>query len=89
MLTCSMGRLESFLLHRVVREEANEQLVAAGRDGWRLLGATEATQAGSFSVTPVVKLNVVISALQVGLHVDLIEGLRQNKLSVCEEVGYK
>lgn len=74
-----MGSLEAFLLHRVIREEPNEQLVAAGCDGWGLLGATEATQTWSLPISPVVKLNVVISTLQVGLHVDLIEGLRQNK----------
>lgn len=74
-----MGRLEAFLLHGVIREEANEQLVSTRRDGWGLLGATEATQTWSFSISPVVNLNVVVSTLQVGLHVDLIEGLRQNK----------
>lgn len=80
IFTCSMGSLKAFLLHWVIREEANEQLVATRRDGWGLLGATEATQTWSFSISPVVKLNVVISTLQVGLHVDLIEGLRQKKM---------
>lgn len=76
--TCSMGCLKAFLLHRVVRKEANEQLVATRRDGWGLLGATEATHTGSFSISSVVNLNVVVSTLQVGLHVDLVEGLWQN-----------
>lgn len=83
ILTCSVGSLKAFLLHRVIREEANEQLVSTRRDGWGLLCATEATQAWSFSISPVVNLNVVISTLQVGLHVDLIEGLQKNKS--CDE----
>lgn len=75
-----MGSLKAFLLHRVVREEANEQLVATRRDGWGLLGATETTQTWSFSISPIVKLNMVISTFQVSLHVDLIEGLRKNEI---------
>lgn len=42
--TCGMRGLKSFLLHRVVREEANEKLIATGCDRWWLLGAAEATQ---------------------------------------------
>lgn len=85
-----MGSLEAFLLHRVIRKEANEQLVATGHDGWRFLGATEATQTWRFSISPVVNLNVVISTLKVGFHVDLIECLRQNKImSMFKEVCYK
>lgn len=57
-----MRGLESLLLHRVVREEANEELVAAGCDGWGLLGATEATQACSFVIFAIVQLNVVVGA---------------------------
>lgn len=79
-ITGSMGSLKAFLLHRVVREEANEQLVATRRDGWGLLGATETTQTWSFSISPIVKLNVVISTFQVSLHVDLIEGLQKNEI---------
>lgn len=71
-----MGSLEAFLLHRIIREEANEQLAGTGGDGLGLLGATEATQTWSFPIATVVDLNVVISTLQVGLHVKLIEGLR-------------
>lgn len=78
--TCSVGSLEAFLLNRIVREKANEQLVSTGCDGLGLLGATEATQTRRFSITPIINLNVVISTLQVGLHIDLIEGLWQNKI---------
>lgn len=77
-----MWGLESLLLHRVVREEANEQLVATGCDGWGLLGAAEATQTCSFVIFAIVQLNVVVGAFQVGLDVDLIEGLRRH---VCDE----
>lgn len=76
-ITGSMGSLKAFLLHRVIWEEANEQLVATRCDRWGLLGATETTQTWSFSISPIVKLNVVISTFQVGLHVDLIEGLQK------------
>lgn len=76
--TCGMWGLESFLLHRVVREEANEKLIATGCDRWRLLGATEATQTWSFSIFSIVQLNVVIGAFQVGLDINLIEGLWQH-----------
>lgn len=75
ILTCSVGSLETFLLHRIVREKANEQLVATRCDGLGLLCATEATQTWRFSITPIKNLNVVIGTLQVGLHVDFIEGL--------------
>lgn len=71
-----MRGLEALLLHRVVGEEADEQLVGTGGDGRRLLGATEAAQAGCLPVPPVVDLNVVVRTLQVSLHVDLVEGLR-------------
>ena len=82
-----MGGLEAFLLHWVVREEADEQLVGTRRDGWRFLGAAEPTQTRSFPISPVVNFDVVVSTLQMGLHVDLIEGLRQNKMmSMCETV---
>lgn len=73
-----MGGLEALLLNRVIREEADEHLVGAGHDGRRLLAATEATQTGGFAVAPIVDLDVVVGALQMGLHVDLIEGLRQS-----------
>lgn len=75
-----MWSLKAFFLHRIIREKANEQFVVAGRDGRRLLGATEATQGRRFSISPVVNLNVVIRALQVGLHVQLVEGLLVNKI---------
>lgn len=71
-----MGRLKALLLHRVVGEEADEQLVGAGGDGRRLLGATEAAEGRRLCVAPVVNLDVVVRALQVSLHVDLVEGLR-------------
>lgn len=77
-----MGRLKAILLHRVIRKEADEQLVASWGDGWGLLGAAEAAQSRSFSVSAIKKLNVVISTLQVGFHVNLVEGLQQNKMSV-------
>lgn len=57
-----MRGLESLLLHRVVGEEANEELIATGCDGWRLLGATEATQTRSFVIFAIVQLNVVVGA---------------------------
>lgn len=79
-LTCGVRGLKAFLLHRVIREEADEQLVAGRRDGRGLLGATEAAQARGFSISPIVDLNVVVGALQVGLHVDLIESLRPKKV---------
>lgn len=40
--TSCMGCLKALLLHRVVGEEADKQLVGAGGDGRRLLGAAEA-----------------------------------------------
>lgn len=70
-----MRGLKSFLLHRVIREEANKQLVAAGGDGGRLLGATKATQTWSFSISSIIDLNVIISTLKVGLHFNFIKGL--------------
>lgn len=81
-LTRSMGSLKAFFLHRIIREEANEQLVAAGCDGRRLLSSTETTQFLRFSIAPVVNVNVVIGTLQVGLHVDLIEGLLEMKRKI-------
>lgn len=74
-----MGSLEALLLHRVIGEEADEQLVAARGDGWGLFGAAEATKRWSFSISSVVNLNVVVGTLQMSLHVNLIKGLRQNK----------
>lgn len=74
-----MGSLEALLLHRVIREEADKQLVATRGDGRGLLGATEATKRWSFSISPVVNLNVVVGTLQMSLHVNLIKGLRQSK----------
>lgn len=82
VFTCRMGDLEAFLLHWVIREEANEQLIATGCDGRGLFSATEATQTWSFSISPIVQLNVVIGTLQMGLNVQLNEGLWQNKMSV-------
>lgn len=76
-----MGDLEAFLLHGVIGEEANEQLIATGCDGRGLFSATEATQTWSFSISPIVQLNVVIGTLQMGLNVELNEGLWQNKMS--------
>lgn len=73
--TCSVGGLKALLLYRVIREEANEHLVGTRHDGRGLLGATEAAQALGFAVPPVIDLNVVVGALQVCLHVELIEGL--------------
>lgn len=81
-LTRSMGSLKAFFLHRVIREEANEQLVAAGCDGWRLLSPTETTQFLRFSIAPIINVNVVIGTLQVGLHVNLIEGLLEMKRKI-------
>lgn len=74
-----MGRLKALLLHRVVGEEADKQLVAAGGDGRRLLGAAEAAERRSLGVAAVVDLDVVVRALQVSLHVELVEGLRENE----------
>ena len=70
-----MRGLEALLLYRVIGEEANEHLVGSRCDGRGLLGATEATQAGGLPVSAIIDLNVIISTLQVGLHVNLIEGL--------------
>lgn len=75
MLACFVRRLEASLLHRVVGEKAQEHFVAAGDDGRSLFGAAEAAQAGGARVPPVVDLHVIIGALQVSFHVDLVEHL--------------
>lgn len=77
--TSCMGRLKALLLHRVVGEEADEQLVAAGGDGRWLLGAAEAAEGRGLGVAAVVNLDVVVRALQVSLHVDLVESLRGDR----------
>lgn len=70
-----MRRLKAFLLYRIIREEVNEQLVAAGCYGLGFLCATEAAQTWCFSITTVVNLNVIVSTLQVRFQVNFIEGL--------------
>lgn len=82
--TCSVRGLKPFLLHRVIREKANEQLIAAGRDGRGLLAATEASHTRCFAISPIVDLNMIVGALQMGLHVHLIEGLGPKKICVSE-----
>lgn len=74
-----MGRLKAFLLHRVVGEKADEEFIAAGRDGLRLLCAAEATERLGFAVFAVVDFDVVVGALQMSLHVDLVESLRREE----------
>ncbi len=76
VLTCSMGSLEAFLLHGVIREEADEHLVAGGYNRLRFLGATVSSEAGCLPIPTVVNLNVVISTFQMRLHVDFIESLK-------------
>lgn len=73
--TGRVGCLKALLLHRVIGEEAHEQLVAAGRDGRRPLGAAEAAQTRRFPISTVVNLDVVVSALEVSLHVKFVEAL--------------
>lgn len=74
-----MGSLKAFLLHRIIREKADEQLVAIRCDRLGFLGATEATQTWCFAITPIIDLNMVIRTFQVGLHVNLIEGLKKRE----------
>lgn len=83
-----MGSLKPFLLYRVVREETDEQLVSTRGDGWGLLGATETAQTWRFSISPIINLDVIIGTLQVGLHVNFIEGLQQNKKRVCFKLHF-
>ena len=73
--TCSVRGLKPSFLHRVVGEKAQEDSVATG-DDWRwLLGATKAPQGWSTNISPIEDLQVVISALQMSFHVNLIKNL--------------
>ena len=74
--TCSISGLEASLLHWVVWEKTQEHLVAAGHDRGGFFGATEASESWDAHVSPVVDLQMVVSTLQMSLHVDLVENLR-------------
>lgn len=76
MPTCSISGLEASLLHWVVWEKTQKHLVAAGDDRRGFFGATEASESWDAHVSPVVDLQMVVSTLQMSLHVDLVENLR-------------
>lgn len=75
LLTCSVRSLKPSLLHRVVGKETQEHFVGAGDDRRRLFGATKASQSRGAIVSSVINLQMIISALQMSLHVDLIKNL--------------